>query len=48
MLVYSSDYPHRHTTGPRAIEAGTRDQALLERIYRGNAADLYNLVTPSV
>lgn len=47
MLVYSSDYPHNHTTGPRDIEGGTFDQQLLERIYRNNAADLYNLVVPA-
>jgi uncharacterized protein len=44
LLVYSSDYPHRHASGPRDIEAGTNDQALLDRIYRQNAAELYNLV----
>ncbi|MGK3957532.1 amidohydrolase family protein [Arthrobacter sp. R4] len=44
LLVYSSDYPHNHASGPRDIEAGTNDQALLDRIYRQNAAELYNLV----
>lgn len=47
MLVYSSDYPHRHVSGPRDIEVGTEDAGLLDRIYRQNAADLYNLVRPA-
>ncbi|MET3936660.1 amidohydrolase family protein [Arthrobacter sp. OAP107] len=47
MLVYSSDYPHQHASGPRSIETGTSDPALLDRIYRQNAADLYNLVKPA-
>ncbi|TQC44849.1 amidohydrolase [Rhodococcus sp. WS4] len=47
MLVYSSDYPHNHHSEPRDIEAGTNDRALLDRIYRHNAADLYNLVVPT-
>lgn len=46
MLVYSSDYPHNHTSGPRDIEHGTDNAALLERIYRSNASDLYNLEVP--
>lgn len=46
VLVYSSDYPHNHTTGPRQIESGTKDQALLDRIYRQNAFGLYNLEVP--
>ncbi|KQU07134.1 hypothetical protein ASG56_06210 [Rhodococcus sp. Leaf7] len=46
MLVYSSDYPHNHTTGPRQIESGTTDNALLNRIYRDNAFGLYNLEAP--
>ncbi|MEW2546281.1 amidohydrolase family protein [Streptomyces sp. NPDC047002] len=47
LLVYSSDYPHRHHTAPRAIEGGTRDAALLDRIYRQNAWDLYQLSVPT-
>lgn len=46
MLVYSSDYPHRHASGPHDIEGGTTSTGLLERIYRTNAADLYGLVVP--
>ncbi|OZC92985.1 hypothetical protein CH282_01600 [Rhodococcus sp. 06-418-1B] len=47
MLVYSSDYPHQHTSAPRDIENGTENQDLLNRIYRHNATDLYNLVVPT-
>ncbi|PXW25781.1 UNVERIFIED_CONTAM: hypothetical protein DES50_12014 [Williamsia faeni] len=47
MLVYSSDYPHQHTSAPRDIEHGTANSALLERIYRLNAQDLYNLAVPA-
>uniref|UniRef100_UPI0018F05B39 Amidohydrolase n=1 Tax=Rhodococcus wratislaviensis TaxID=44752 RepID=UPI0018F05B39 len=47
MLVYSSDYPHKHHSGPRDIENGTHSPELLDRIYRRNAFDLYNLVVPS-
>jgi predicted TIM-barrel fold metal-dependent hydrolase len=47
MLVYSSDYPHNHHSGPRDIETGTTDAGLLDRIYRDNASDLYNLVVPT-
>ena len=43
MLVYSSDYPHNHASGPRQIESGTDDKALLDRIYRQNAFGLYQL-----
>ncbi len=43
MLVYSSDYPHRHASGPREIDDGTDSPELLDRIYRRNAASLYNL-----
>jgi len=47
MLVYSSDYPHQHTSTPRALENGTSDDVLLDRIYRQNAADLYHLASDS-
>ncbi|CAN3132108.1 amidohydrolase family protein [Mycobacterium sp. smrl_JER01] len=47
MLVYSSDYPHRHHSAPRDIENGTDNPALLERIYRQNAFELYNLMEPA-
>jgi predicted TIM-barrel fold metal-dependent hydrolase len=47
MLVYSSDYPHKHASDPRDVEFGTADPHLLERIYRHNATDLYNLVVPT-
>lgn len=43
MLVYSSDYPHQHASAPTDIARGTSDPALLEKIYRHNAADLYRL-----
>ncbi|MBN9743436.1 hypothetical protein DMP23_20500 [Amycolatopsis sp. A1MSW2902] len=46
LLVYSSDYPHRHASGPRQIEAGTCDAQLVDRIYRQNAWDLYHLSVP--
>jgi predicted TIM-barrel fold metal-dependent hydrolase len=41
MLVYSSDYPHCHHSAPRDIERGTADPALVERIRRTNAFDVY-------
>ena len=44
MLVYSSDYPHHHASAPRDLEQGTSDPARLDRIYRQNAAELYQLV----
>lgn len=47
LLVYSSDYPHRHDSGPRGIEAGTANSELLDRIYRRNAWDLYHLSVPT-
>ncbi|MCM3850169.1 amidohydrolase [Pseudonocardia sp. DR1-2] len=47
MLVFSSDYPHHHTTGPHTIANGTSDPELIERIYRHNAWDLYNLAVPA-
>lgn len=47
MLVYSSDYPHKHTTGPHEIAGGTTSPELLERIYRQNAWDLYHLSVPT-
>lgn len=47
MLVYSSDYPHRHHSAPRDIEKGTNNAALLERVYRHNAQDLYGLKVAS-
>lgn len=47
MLVYSSDYPHRHHSSPRDIENGTTNPALLDRIYRDNAFDLYGLTVPA-
>lgn len=47
MLVYSSDYPHNHHSAPRDLELGTADAGLLDRIYRQNAADLYNLEAPA-
>jgi predicted TIM-barrel fold metal-dependent hydrolase len=47
MLVYSSDYPHKHHSEPRDIERGTSDADLLDRVYRRNAFDLYGLVAPA-
>jgi uncharacterized protein len=47
MLVFSSDYPHQHHSAPRDIENGTTDPALLDRIYRQNAFDLYGLTAPA-
>lgn len=47
MLVYSSDYPHKHHSAPRDIDKGTTDAALLDRIYRRNAFDLYGLAAPA-
>lgn len=46
MLVYSSDYPHRHSSEPRAVEQGTSSAQLLQRILRENAFELYGLVRP--
>ncbi|WP_405146705.1 amidohydrolase [Nocardia salmonicida] len=43
LLVYSSDYPHHHRSAPRDWVNGTSDPALIERISRLNAADLYRL-----
>ncbi|RBM17265.1 hypothetical protein DI005_22580 [Prauserella sp. PE36] len=43
MLVYSSDYPHRHHSAPREIENGSSDPALIDRIRRTNAFDIYGL-----
>ncbi|WP_132422181.1 amidohydrolase family protein [Pseudonocardia endophytica] len=47
MLVYSSDYPHQHHSPPRAIEQGSSDPALVERIRRGNAFALHGLHVPA-
>lgn len=47
MLVYSSDYPHQHASNPRDLASGTSDPKLMERIHRQNAAELYNLTTPT-
>jgi predicted TIM-barrel fold metal-dependent hydrolase len=47
MLVYSSDYPHRHHSAPRDIDNGTENADLLDRIYRRNAFDLYKLTAPA-
>jgi len=46
LLVYSSDYPHRHASAPHDIARGTNDADLLERIYRLNATELYGLTVP--
>ncbi|GAA4555463.1 amidohydrolase family protein [Pseudonocardia xishanensis] len=47
MLVYSSDYPHRHFSAPREIERGTTDPAIRERIRSTNAFGLYGLSVPA-
>jgi len=47
MLVYSSDYPHQHSSAPRDFVNGTSDPALIERISRLNSADLYRLTVES-
>lgn len=47
MLVYSSDYPHRHHSPPHAVEQGTSDPALVEQIRRTNAFALYGLRAPA-
>ncbi|MBP2372079.1 putative TIM-barrel fold metal-dependent hydrolase [Pseudonocardia parietis] len=43
LLVYSSDYPHRHRSGPGSITAGTSNPGLRERVLRTNAFNLYGL-----
>lgn len=44
MLIYSSDYPHKHHSHPRDIENGTSSKERLDRINRENAFELYQLV----
>lgn len=46
MLVYSSDYPHNHRSGPRGILAGTIQPRIREAIMRRNAFALYGLEAP--
>jgi predicted TIM-barrel fold metal-dependent hydrolase len=41
MLVYSSDYPHWHSSDGRSLAHGTADSALWDRITRTNPAELY-------
>lgn len=43
MLVYSSDYPHRHHSRPHDFSRGTDSATLVEAIYRHNAFALYGL-----
>ncbi|TSD47057.1 amidohydrolase [Rhodococcus sp. KBS0724] len=43
MLVYSSDYPHSHTSGSHDLANGTTNSHLIDRIYRHNAFDLFGL-----
>lgn len=43
LLVWSSDYPHKHYSAPRDLVGGTSDLALIDKIRRDNAFQLYGL-----
>ena len=47
MLVYSSDYPHRHSSDPAEVFAGITDSDLAGKILRSNAYELYGLKRPA-
>jgi uncharacterized protein len=48
MLLYASDYPHWHATDPEAVDAGTSDRALRERIHHLNPVEAFPRIAQAV